>query len=95
MSNLELNALQSAVASLDVSMSEEAQLRSLKKIFDHLDRAQKIASGVIPKEAIPWNEPSYRAAGYSKDTNTGEVFYAPFGPDGQLYHLVEGGFKPI
>ena len=94
-SNLELNALQSAVASLDVSMSEEAQLRSLKKIFDHLDRAQKIASGVIPKEAIPWNEPSYRAAGYSKDTNTGEVFYAPFGPDGQLYHLVEGGFKPI
>ncbi len=94
-SNLELNALQSTVASLDVSMSEEAQLRSLKKIFDHLDKAQKMASGVIPKEAIPWNSAPYRAGGYSQDTNTGEVFYAPFGPDGKIYHLVEGEFKPI
>lgn len=94
-SNLELNALQSAVASIDVSMSEEAQMRSLKKIFDHLDRAQKVASGVDFKEAIPWNSATYKAAGYSKDTSTGEVFYAPFGPDGKVYHLVEGEFTPI
>ena len=94
-SNLELNALQSTIASLDVSMSEEAQMRSLKKIFNHLDRAQKIASGVIPKDAIPWNSEPYKAGGYSQDTNTGEVFYAPFGPDGKIYHLVEGEFKPV
>ena len=94
-SNLELNALQSAIASLDVSMSEEAQMRSLEKIFNHLDRAQKMASGVIPRDAIPWNSATYKAAGYSKDTNTGEVFYAPFGPDGKIYHLAEGEFKPV
>ena len=91
-SNLELNALQSEIASLDVGMSEDAQIRSLTKIYNHLDSAQKAASGVMPADQVPWESPAYRAAGYAKDPQTGVVFYAPFGEDGDVFVLRDGKF---
>ena len=94
-SNLELNALQSEVATLNIGQSMDAQMDSLNKIFGYLDRIQKIASGVIPAEAIDWNSPEYRAAGYGKDEKTGVIMYAPEGINGPAYKLVDGSFKKL
>jgi len=91
-SNLELDALQSEIASLDVGMSEDAQIRSLTKVYNHVDSALKAASGVLPVDQVDWNRPDYRAAGYAKDPQTGTVFYAPFGQDGDVYVLKNGQF---
>ncbi len=91
-SNLELNALQSEIASLDVGMSEEAQIRSLTKIFNHLDSVQKALSGVGSEDMVDWNSPEYRYAGYSKDEQSGIVFYAPEGKEGTVYKMVDGKF---
>ena len=91
-SNLELNALQSEIASLDVGMSEEAQMRSLTKIFNHLDSVQKALSGIGSENMVDWNSPEYRYAGYSKDEQSGIVFYAPEGKEGTVYKMVDGKF---
>jgi hypothetical protein len=91
-SNLELNALQSEIASLDVGMSEEAQIRSLTKIFNHLDSVQKALSGIGSEDMVNWNSPEYRYAGYSKDEQSGIVFYAPEGKEGTVYKMVNGKF---
>ncbi len=94
-SNLELNALQSEVATLNIGQSMDAQLDSLQKIYGYLDRIQKIASGVVPTEAIDWNSPEYKSAGYGKDEKTGVIMYAPEGRDGPAYKLVDGSFKKL
>lgn len=95
-SNIELDALQSAVASLDIGMSESAQREALVQIFNHLDRAQKAMAGVQAKDTIDWNSPSYMSAGFSLSEETNEVYYAPTGPDGKLYRLDENGqFVPV
>jgi hypothetical protein len=95
-SNIELNALQSAVDSIDVSMSEKAQIRALTKIFEHIDRAQKAMAGVLPKDTIEWNSPTYNAAGFNKSEKSGEIYYSPTGPDGQIYRMNTAGmFVPI
>ena len=94
--NIELNALQSAIASLDVSMSAKAQEEALDKIFIHIDRTQQAMAGVPPKDTIEWNSPTYKAAGFSKNTKLGEIFYAPTGPNGQIYRMNTAGlFVPI
>jgi hypothetical protein len=94
-SNLELNALQSEVATLNIGQSMDAQMDSLEKIFGYLDRVQKIASGIVPVEAIDWNSPEYKAAGYGRDPVTGVVMYAPQGSSGPAYKLVDGSFKKL
>jgi len=94
-SNLELNALQSEVATLNIGQSMDAQLDSLQKIFNYLDRVQQIASGVVPVDAIPWNSPEYQAAGYGRDPVTGVVMYTPQGPTGPAYKFVDGSFKKL
>ena len=94
-SNLELNALQSEVATLNIGQSMDAQQDSLEKIFGYLDRVQKIASGIVPVEAIDWNSPEYKAAGYGRDPVTGVVMYAPQGSNGPAYKLVDGSFKKL
>ena len=94
-SNLELNALQSEVATLNIGQSMDAQMDSLEKIFGYLDRVQKVASGIVPVEAIDWNSPEYKAAGYGRDPVTGVVMYAPQGSNGPAYKLVNGSFKKL
>jgi hypothetical protein len=94
-SNLELRALQSEIATLEIGQSEQAQLDSLTKIFNHLDRIQQIASGIVPTEAIDWNSPEYKAAGYGRDVETGVIMYAPQGRNGPAYKLVDGSFKKL
>jgi hypothetical protein len=94
-SNLELRALQSEIATLEIGQSEQAQLDSLTKVFNHLDRIQQIASGIVPTEAIDWNSPEYKAAGYGKDVETGVIMYAPQGRNGPAYKLVDGSFKKL
>ena len=94
-SNLELNALQSEVATLNIGQSMDAQMDSLEKIFGYLDRVQKVASGIVPVEAIDWNSPEYKAAGYGRDPVTGVVMYAPEGSSGPAYKLVDGSFKKL
>ena len=91
-SNLELNALQSEVASLDVGMSEEAQIRALTKIHNHLETVQKALSGVGSEDMVNWNSKDYLLAGYSKDKQSGIVFYAPEGKEGPVYKMVDGKF---
>ena len=94
-SNLELRALQSEIATLNIAQSADAQQASLQKIFNHLDRIQQVASGVVPSDAIDWNSPEYMAAGYAKDTDTGSIFYAPEGPQGTKYKFIDGRFQEI
>lgn len=94
-SNLELNALQSEVATLNIGQSMDAQMDSLEKIFGYLDRVQQIASGVVPVDAIPWNSPEYQAAGYGRDPVTGVVMYTPQGKTGPAYKFVDGSFKKL
>lgn len=94
-SNVELNALQSEIATLSIGMSADAQLDSLQKIFDHLDRVQQLASGIVPIDAIDWNSEEYVAAGYGRDLVTGVVMYTPEGPSGPVYKFIDGSFKKL
>jgi hypothetical protein len=94
-SNIEFMSLQSTVDSLDVGMSAEAQVEALQNIDRHLKVIQKLASGVASQDAIEWNRPEYKVAGYHKDEKTGKVFYAPDGKDGDVYELESGSFTKI
>lgn len=94
-SNIEFMSLQSTVDALDVGMSAEAQIEALQNIDRHLKVIQKLASGVATQDAIEWNRPEYKVAGYHKDQKTGKVFYAPDGKDGDVYELVNGSFTKI
>lgn len=94
-SNIEFMSLQSTIDSLDVGMSAEAQVEALQNIDRHLKVIQKLASGVAMQDAIEWNRPEYKVAGYHKDEKTGKVFYAPDGKDGDVYELQNGSFTKI
>lgn len=94
-SNIEFMSLQSTIDAIYVGMSGEAQDKALTAIKQHLTVVQKLASGVAPAEAIDWSKPEYKAVGYHKDPETGSVFYAPEGPNGQVYKLVDGKFTKV
>ena len=91
-SNIEFLSLQSTVDTLKVGMSEEAQKKALTNIKNHLTNLRKVASGAPPKDTIEWNSPTYKDMGYAEDPETGRVFYAPDGPQGSRYELVNGEF---
>jgi len=94
-SNIEFMSLQSTIDAIYTGMSGEAQNKALENIKKHLLNVQKLASGVAPADAIEWDRPEYKAVGYHKDPETGNVFYAPDGPNGTVYKLVDGEFKKI
>ena len=94
-SNIEFMSLQSTIDAIYTGMSGEAQNKALENIKKHLLNVQKLASGVAPADAIEWDRPEYKAVGYHKDPETGTVFYAPDGPNGTVYKLVNGEFKKI
>ena len=85
-------SLQSTIDAIYTGMSGEAQNEALANIKKHLLNVQKLASGVAPADAIEWDKPEYKAVGYHKDPETGTVFYAPDGPNGTIYKLVNGEF---
>jgi hypothetical protein len=94
-SNIELDALQSAVAAIDVTMSEEAQKLALEKIAAHMQRAKNAMAGLLPKDTVEWNSPMYQAAGFAK-SKRGEIYYSPSGPTGQRYRMdTTGKFVPL
>ena len=94
-SNIEFMSLQSTIDAIYTGMSGEAQDKALAAIKKHLLNVQKLASGVAPADAIEWDSPEYKAVGYHKDPETGMVFYAPDGPNGTRYKLVNGKFVKI
>ena len=94
-SNIEFMSLQSTIDAIYTGMSGEAQNEALQAIKKHLLNVQKLASGFAPADAIEWDRPEYKAVGYHKDPETGSVFYAPDGPNGTVYKLVDGKFKKI
>lgn len=94
-SNIEFMSLQSTIDAIYTGMSGEAQNEALANIKKHLLNVQKLASGVAPADAIEWDTPEYKAVGYHKDPETGTVFYAPDGPNGTIYKLVNGEFVKI
>lgn len=94
-SNIEFMSLQSTIDAIYTGMSGEAQNKALEAIKKHLLNVQKLASGVAPADAIEWDKPEYKAVGYHKDPETGMVFYAPDGPNGTRYKLVDGKFVKI
>lgn len=94
-SNIEFMSLQSTIDAIYVSMSAEAQNKALENIKKHLLNVQKLASGVAPVDAIEWEKPEYKAVGYHKDTETGNVYYAPDGKNGTVYKLVDGKFVKL
>lgn len=94
-SNIEFMSLQSTIDAIYTGMSGEAQNKALAAIKKHLLNVQKLASGVAPADAIEWDRPEYKAVGYHKDPETGSVFYAPDGPNGTIYKLVDGKFVKI
>lgn len=89
-SNIEFLSLQSTVDTLKVGMSEEAQIEALKNIKKHLSNIRLITSGVAPKDTVNWNSPTYKERGYAQDPETGKVFFAPDGPQGNRYELIDG-----
>ena len=91
-SNIEFLSLQSTVDTLKVGMSEEAQKEALENIKEHLSNIRLIASGAAPKDTVEWNSPTYKTRGYAEDPETGRVFYAPDGPQGSRYELINGKF---
>lgn len=94
-SNIEFMSLQSTVEAIYTGMSEEAQIEALNNIKKHLLNVQKLASGVAPADAIDWSAPEYKAVGYHKDSETGNVYYAPEGKNGTVYKLVDGKFVKL
>lgn len=91
-SNIEFLSLRSTVDTLKVGMSEEAQKEALENIKEHLSNIRLIASGAAPKDTVEWNSPTYKTRGYAQDPETGRVFYAPDGPQGSRYELINGEF---
>jgi len=94
-SNIEFMSLQSSLDAIYTGMSAEAQIKALNTIKRHLLNVQKLASGIAAADAIEWGRPEYKAVGYHKDPETGTVFYAPDGPNGTRYKLVDGKFVKI
>jgi hypothetical protein len=94
-SNIEFMSLQSTIDAIYVGMSGEAQNEALANIKKHLLNVQKLASGVAPADAIEWERPEYKAVGYHKDPDTGNVYYAPDGRNGKRYKLVDGKFQQL
>ena len=94
-SNIEFMSLQSTIDAIYTGMSGEAQNKALEAIKKHLLNVQKLASGIAPADAIEWDRPEYKAVGYHKDKETGTVFYAPDGPNGTVYKLVDGKFVKL
>jgi len=94
-SNIEFMSLQSTIDAIYTGMSGDAQNKALEAIKKHLLNVQKLASGIAPADAIEWDKPEYKAVGYHKDPETGAVFYAPDGPNGTRYKLVDGKFVKI
>ena len=91
-SNIEFLSLQSTVDTLKVGMSEEAQKEALNNIKQHLINIRKVTSGAPPRDTVEWNSPTYKDRGYAQDPETGKVFYAPDGPQGSRYELIDGKF---
>ena len=91
-SNIEFLSLQSTVDTLKVGMSAEAQAKALNNIKNHLINIRKVASGAPPRDTVEWNSPTYKARGYAQDPTTVKVFYAPDGPQGSRYELIDGKF---
>ena len=94
-SNIEFMSLQSTIDAIYPGMSEEAQLEALENIERHLTIVQKLASGVAAQDAINWDTSEYKSRGYHQDPETKSVFYAPDGPSGKVYKLVDGKFTSI
>lgn len=94
-SNIEFMSLQSTIDAIYTGMSAEAQNKALVAIKEHLMNVQKLASGIAPADAIEWSSPEYKAVGYHQDPETKMVFYAPDGPNGVRYKLVDGKFVKI
>ena len=94
-SNIEFMSLQSTIDAIYVGMSGEAQKEALANIKKHLLNVQQLASGVAPADAIEWERPEYKAVGYGRDPDTGNVYYAPNGRNGKRYKLVDGKFQQL
>lgn len=94
-SNIEFMSLQSNVEAIYTGMGAKAQDKALLGIKKHLLNVQKLASGIAPADAIDWSAPEYKAVGYHQDPETGIVFYAPDGPNGTRYKLVDGKFVKL
>lgn len=94
-SNIEFMSLQSTIDAIYTGMSGDAQNKALQAIKKHLMNVQQLASGVAPEDAIKWDAPEYKAVGYHQDPETKMVFYAPNGPDGTRYKLVNGKFTKV
>lgn len=94
-SNIEFMSLQSTIEAIYTGMSADAQNKALAGIKKHLLNVQRLASGIAPAKAIEWSKPEYKAVGYHQDPETKMVFYAPDGPNGTRYKLVDGKFVKI
>ena len=94
-SNIEFMSLQSTIEAVYTGMSADAQNKALAGIKKHLLNVQRLASGIAPAKAIEWSKPEYKAVGYHQDPETKMVFYAPDGPNGTRYKLVDGKFVKI
>jgi len=94
-SNIEFMSLQSTIDAIYTGMSADAQNKALAAIKKHLINVQKLAAGIAPADAIEWSKPEYKAVGYHQDPETKMVFFAPDGPNGVRYKLVDGKFVKI
>ena len=74
-SNLELQALQSTIATLNINMSGEQVRQNLKQIRDRMEILRALAVGGAVAGLDIWDSDTAKAAGYHKDPRRPETLF--------------------
>jgi hypothetical protein len=74
-SNLELQALQSTIATLNINMSGEEVRQNLKQIRDRMEILRALAVGGDVAQLDIWDSDTAKAAGYHKDPRQPETLF--------------------
>ena len=74
-SNLELQALQSTIATLNINMSGEEVRQNLKQIRDRMEILRALAVGGAVAGLDIWDSDTAKAAGYHKDPRRPETLF--------------------
>jgi len=97
-SNLELQALQSTIATLNINMSGEQVRQNLKQIRDRMEILRALAVGGAVAGLDIWDSDTAKAAGYHKDPRRPETLFFKIEREGGdiFYEYVDKkGFQKV
>jgi len=93
-SNLELQALQSTIATLNINMSGEEVRQNLKQIRDRMEILRALAVGGNVTDADVWQSDTAKAAGYIVDPDSPDTLYFKSG-DTFYEYVNKKGFQKV